>query len=91
MLPGHEAQVMAMMDEWKNDIRPKVPGSFFELSGHSADDASEMVFVALCRDEPTYRMLAGMPEQDAFFRKLMQHADGDARWEDVQLDITMND
>lgn len=91
MLPGHESQVMAMMDDWKTSIRPKIPGSFFELTGHSATDANEMVFVALCKDEPTYRRLAEMPEQDAFFQKLMQHAEGDARWEDVELNIAMND
>ena len=89
--PGHDKQIMALMEGWKNDIRPKIPGRVFELAGHSASDPNEMVFVALMQDEPTYRALAELPEQDLFYRALLTHIDGDIKWDDVNLGITMND
>ena len=88
---GHEADLTKLLDSWKTDIRPKIDGHVFELAGHSANDPGEMVFVALVKDEATYRKLAKMPEQDAWFRKMSSHLDGDVRWDDVELDITMND
>lgn len=84
---GHNAELTAMLEEWKSTIRPLVPGSFLELSGHRADDPDEIVFVALAQDEPTYRGLANLPEQDAFYRRMVQHLEAEPSWEDVELDI----
>ena len=38
---------------------------------------TELVFVALAQDKATYQQLAEMPEQDAWFRRLAEHVDGD--------------
>jgi hypothetical protein len=40
----------------------------------------------LFQDEETYRNLAANPEQDAWFRKMMELTEGDVTWEDVQID-----
>src|SRR5687767_14834363 len=85
--PGHEPQVQAPMEEWKQTIRPKIPGSFTSLSGRQAGGSGEMVFLALAQDEPTYRALAAMPEQDAWYRRLVEHLEGEPRWEDVEMQI----
>jgi len=64
--PGQEAQLDTLMEDWKRDIRPKVPGAFVELIGHQAGRPDQVVFVALAQDEATYRRLAKMPEQHQF-------------------------
>ena len=34
--PGQEAKLNVLMEEWKREIRPKIPGAFVELIGHQA-------------------------------------------------------
>jgi hypothetical protein len=61
------------------------------LIGRPKDRPDEMVFVALAQDEATYRQLAAMPEQDAWFRRLVEHLDGEPSWEDVEMDLVTHD
>lgn len=86
---GHTDQLNVLFQEWKDTIRPKVPGAFLEVSGHRAGAPDEMVFLALAQDEATYRALADMPEQDAFFRKMVEHLEAEPTWEDVEMEITV--
>lgn len=88
---GHEKFLPEMMKEWERDIRPKISGHFISVGGHKEGNTSEMVFMALAKDRATYRKLAEMPEQDAWFRKMMQHVDGQVRWEDVEMDVYNDD
>ena len=88
--PGHEGQIQAMTDEWLRTIRPKVPGPFLQLQGRVKDRPEEVVFVALAQDEATYRALAEMPEQDAWFRRFVEHLDGEPTWEDVEMELTLD-
>lgn len=89
--PGQRNRLDAFMEEWRRDIRPKVPGSFLELVGHKAAQPDQIVFVALAQDEPTYRRLAAMPEQHAFYLRFNDVFEGEPTWEDVELDIRVND
>ncbi len=84
---GHTSQLNALLQEWKDTVRPKVPGTFLEVSGHRAGAPDEMVFLALAQDEATYRRLADMPEQDAWFRKMVEHLEAEPTWEDVEMQI----
>src|SRR3954451_16542591 len=86
MKPGNEAKMQELMDDWKANIRPKIPGGFLNTAGFKAGSTSDMVFVALAQDEATYRGLANLPEQDAWFQKMSEMVDGDITWEDVQMD-----
>jgi hypothetical protein len=89
--PGHEAQMEALHEEWRRTIRPKLPGSFLELIGRPKDRPGEMVFVALAQDEATYRQLAAMPEQDAWYRRYAEHLEGEVTWEDVEMEVVIQD
>lgn len=88
---GQRSRFDELMKEWQTQIRPKVPGSFLELTGHVAGDPDNIVFVALAKDEPTYRALAAMPEQHQFYLKFNEVFDGEPAWEDVALDVTIDD
>ena len=89
--PGREAQLQQLMDEWRREIRPKIPGSVLSLVGSPKDRPGEMVFVALMQDEATYQNLAATPEQDAWFRRLVEHTEGEPTWEDVEMEIQVQD
>ncbi len=83
---GHEAALSGLMEDWTEPIRPQVPGAFLNLFGRSVDRPGESVFVALAQDQSTYRQLAEMPEQDAWYRKLLEHIEEEPAWEDVELE-----
>jgi len=85
--PGSESQMRALMEDWEANIRPKIPGGFLSTAGFKAGSMNDMVFLALAQDEATYRGLADMPEQDAWFQKMSELIDGDVTWEDVQMEV----
>jgi hypothetical protein len=89
--PGSETKFMDLMDEWRKTIRPKVPGSFLAMGGTPKDRPGEIVFIALAQDEATYRQLAAMPEQDAFFHQMMEFLEAEPTWEDVEMEISVKD
>ena len=84
--PGQEGRLDTLMEEWKREIRPKVPGPFVELHGHRAGQPDQIVFVALAQDETTYRQLAEMPEQQQFYLRFNEVFTGEPTWEDVELE-----
>ena len=84
---GSRGELDALMAEWNQTIRPKIPGAFVQLVGHADGRPDELVFVALAQDKATYQALAAMPEQDAWFRRLADHVEGDVRWEDVAMEM----
>ena len=85
--PGHDAQIDALTAEWQQTIRPKIPGEFLQLTGRPKDRPGEVVFIALAQDEATYRALAEMPEQDAWFRRFVEHIESEPTWEDVEMEV----
>lgn len=83
--PGQKQAFENLMEDWKRDIRPKVPGAFVELVGHAAGQPDQVIFVALAQDEETYRKLAAMPEQHQFYLRFNEVFTGEPTWEDVEM------
>ena len=89
--PGQEASLAALMEYWKRDILPRIPGAFVQLTGHVAGNPDQVVFVALAQDEATYRALAAMPEQHAFYLRFNDVFTGEPAWEDVAVEFSKRD
>ena len=83
---GRQSQLDALTREWLQTIRPQIPGEVVQLVGHADGQPEELVFVALVQDKATYQQMAAMPEQDAWYRRMTEHLEGDVRWEDVELE-----
>ena len=81
--PGHEEQVQALNDEWTRTIRPTLSGLVVELWGRPVAGSGEMIAVVLMQDEATYRALAAHPEQDAWYRRMVEHLEAEPTWEDI--------
>ena len=89
--PGHEEQVRALAEEWARTIRPTIPGLIVELWGFPTEKSGEMITVVLMQDEATYRALAARPEQDAWYRRLVEHLEAEPTWEDVAWEAVRAD
>ena len=89
--PGQGAQLTQLMEDWKREIRPKIPGAFVELIGHQSGQPDQVVFVALAQDEATYRRLADMPEQHQFYLRFNEVFTGEPVWEDVAMEFSRRD
>ena len=83
---GRQSQLDALNQEWQQTIRPKIPGEVVQLIGYRDGQPEELVFVALMQDKATYQQLAAMPEQDAWYRRMIDLLEGDVRWEDVEME-----
>lgn len=81
--PGHDASIVALMEEWARTQRPKIPGLVVQVAGAPVDRAGELIIVIIVRDEITYRALADSPAQDAWYRRMVEHLEGEPTWEDV--------
>lgn len=81
--PGAEEQVQALTAEWSRTIRGRIPGAVVQMDGRPADRPGEIVAIVLMQDEQTYRDLASLPEQDAWYRRLRECLTVDPEWEDV--------
>ena len=68
---GAEEDLRALSEEWSKSIRERVPGVVVRLEGRSAERAGEVVIAVLIQDEETYRTLAALPEQDAWYSRLV--------------------
>ena len=79
---GHGDDLKRIMQEWNAERKPKVKGALngylFELDS----DPQDWIIVALFEDKATYEANADDPEQDKWFRRLMEHLDGEPQWHD---------
>jgi hypothetical protein len=80
---GHEAQLRTLNEEWERTVRPTIPGLIVGIFGRPSGRPGEMVSVILMQDEATYRALAARPEQDAWYRRMIEHLEAEPTWEDV--------
>ena len=83
---GDQAQFEALMEDWKREIRPKVPGPVVELFGHRAGQPEQVVFIVLTQDEATYRQMAELPEQNQFYLRANEVLGGEPTWEDIEME-----
>lgn len=79
---GHQEALRGIIQEWNIEHKPKVAGA---LAGHMFQldrDPQEWIMVALFQDKASYEANAGDPEQDRWFRRLMEHLEGEPEWND---------
>ena len=59
-------------------VKGALNGYLFELDS----DPQDWIMVALLEDKATYEANADDPEQDKWFRQLMENLDGEPQWHD---------
>ncbi len=81
--PGHEEQVKALTQEWERSIRPTIPVVVVTLLRRPVAGGGETADVIAMQDEAAYQALANRAEQDAWYRRWVEHLEGELTWEDV--------
>ena len=74
--PGQEAHLGTLMEDWRRRSDRGSPDPSSSLSAIAVGAPNEVVFIVLTQDEATYRQMAAMPEQDAWFHRMAEHV----RW-----------
>lgn len=82
---GQQRRMETLFEEWKQEVRPKIPGPFVTMTGHRAGQPDQIVFIALAQDEATYRALADLPEQHQFYLRFNEVFTAEPTWEDVEM------
>ena len=80
--PGAEQQIVALLQEWERERKPKVRGALGGYLFKPDSRSNELIGVAVFRDREAYRANAGDPEQDAWYRRLREQLVADPEWED---------
>ena len=70
------------MQEWNVERKPKVKGALSSYLFELDSDPQDWILVALFEDKESYEANADDPEQDKWFRQLMEHLDGEPQWHD---------
>jgi hypothetical protein len=71
-----------MMNEWNTERKPKVKGALSGYLFQLDKDPQDWIMVALFQDKKSYVANADDPEQDRWFRRMMEHLDGEPQWND---------
>ena len=79
---GHGDELKGLMHDWNTERRPKVSGAMSGYLYQLDRDPQDWIMVALFQDKESYVANAEDPEQDQWFRKLMEHLDGEPQWHD---------
>jgi len=80
--PGAEAQVVALLEEWERDRKPKVRGAIGGYVFRPENAPGQLIGVAIFRDRESYRANADDPDQDAWYQRLRALLEADPEWED---------
>ena len=80
--PGAEQNIMALLDEWERERKPKVRGALGSYLFKPDNRQGELVGVAVFRDRDAYMANANDPEQDAWYRRLRAQLEADPEWDD---------
>ena len=82
---GQEKAVVAVLDEWNKERRPKVKGALAGLLYKLDKKPGEYLMVVAFQDKATYTANAQDPSQDAWYRKFRALLDADPAWEDGEI------
>jgi quinol monooxygenase YgiN len=81
--PGHE---QALLDVSAEEIATNRPSGFVStLVYRSAGDPQEYWMAVAFESEEAYRSNAASPEQDDWYRRLLEHMEGEPEWHDGEI------
>lgn len=79
---GHGDALLALIKEWNTERKPKVPGALNGYVFKLDSDPQDWILIGLFQDKDTYTANADDPEQDRWFRRVMEHLEAEPVWHD---------
>jgi quinol monooxygenase YgiN len=87
--PGQDQAMIALMERWGRERRPKVEGfvsaEVYRSEAHPGEYLNTVVFTS----REAYMKNADDPEQDAWYRELRALLESDPEWEDGEVVVSM--
>ena len=83
--PGQEQALVALMDKWWTERRPKVKGAISSTMYRSVDNPSEIMMAVVFDNKENYMANANDPEQDKWYQEMAACFDGAPSWKDGDI------
>jgi quinol monooxygenase YgiN len=83
--PGRDEELLALLDEWNRDYRPKVKGAMGGTVYRLDADPNTFIMTAVFQDKATYEANADSPEQDKWYQRLRSTLTADPDWHDGEI------
>ncbi len=83
-IPGHEREVIGLVEDWERNRAPKVQGYRSAYLFKPENRPQELIMVAIFDDKESYMANASDPAQDAWYRRLRALLTAEPRWEDAE-------
>lgn len=85
---GHQDDLVTLMNEWRTERKPKVPGALDGYVFKMDADSHDWILVALFEDKDAYFENASDPEQGRWFVRFMEHLEEEPQWHDGEVLVT---
>ncbi len=83
--PGKEGQVLEEFDRWTAERGPKVKGAVASIVYRSVSDPGELMGAVVFDSKENYVANANDPEQDKWYRRIVDLLQGEPRWMDGDI------
>lgn len=82
---GRLHDLMAVMEEWDRDFKPRVRGAIGSLTYKLDEDPNELFLCAIFKDKASYTTNADDPEQDKWYQRMRECLTADPEWNDGEI------
>jgi quinol monooxygenase YgiN len=87
--PDQEQAMLALMERWRRERRPKVEGFVTAQVYRSERHLGEFLNTVVFTSREAYLKNANDPEQDAWYQQLRPLLEADPEWEDGEVVVSM--
>jgi quinol monooxygenase YgiN len=82
---GQEQALVAVLDKWWNERRPRISGAISSTLHRNEANPSELIMSVVFDSEENYRANASDPAQDQWYQEMRVLLDADPRWMDGEV------
>lgn len=79
---GQEQALVNMLDQWWEERRPKIRGAVASTIYRNTENPAELMIAVVFDSKESYMANAEDPEQDRFYRQMLELLEGEPRWID---------
>ncbi len=83
--PGHEDQLLALLEEWGRDRGSRIAGPIRVYVARSEREPGVLLNTALFESRESYEANANDPEQDAWYQRMVEHCVVPPEWHDHEV------
>jgi len=82
---GHQGDLTKLIQEWNTERKPKIHGAQTGYLVQLDSDPQDMIMIGIFDNKDVYTKNADDPEQDRWFRRLMEHLESEPDWHDGEF------